>query len=151
RRSPVRSVLVGRPPSFPGAPSSLRDSRSGTLWIVALPDLTTARTPPAAQARRGPRPARTGGGSSGPSAAPRAGARGLSRWGAAVKAGSCKRLARQRRLGLSRSGTVRYAVRRAAQYEGLVSDLPLLEGLEAKRGPKPRQRARPSGERGQHG
>jgi hypothetical protein len=45
-----------------------------------------------------------------------------------------------RRLGLNRSGAIRYSVRRAAQQEGIQSDIPLLEGLEAKRGPKPKPR-----------
>lgn len=44
-----------------------------------------------------------------------------------------------RRLGLNRSGAIRYSVRRAAQQEGIESDVPLLEGLERKRGPKPKR------------
>lgn len=44
-----------------------------------------------------------------------------------------------RRLGLGRSAAVRYAVRRAAQQEGIASEIPLLEGLEGKRGPKPKR------------
>jgi hypothetical protein len=43
------------------------------------------------------------------------------------------------RLGLNRTGAIRYSVRRAAQQENIPSDVPLLEGLEGKRGPKPRR------------
>src|SRR5262245_50733540 len=102
----------GRPSETPGSRSDPRSSRTrdapggmlrvvrawaprrhplarprGRLLSVAPPARAAAHTPPAARGQWPLRPARTGAGSSGPSAAPRGAARRMARWGAGVKAG----------------------------------------------------------------
>jgi len=44
-------------------------------------------------------------------------------------------------LGVNRSDAVRYALRHTAAANGIPSDVPLLEGLRAKPGPRPKRQS----------